>query len=218
MSTMTRSCLVIAAIVLAGVATVQAKEDVLPGKVLLPDSAVLPADAHLRVNLKDLTRGVAKDAAVATDAFPTTGKRPLRFELRYNDELIEPNRVYGVEAIISDSYGKRLWETRTPIRVLTLGNQTRVELTLQPSKASKPAAQPTAFTIECGSDIRIDVQVNADGATITGLDSKVVLPRIQTPAGMKFSDGSMTLSVLGEAVYFQRTQRAYRDCHLTKQP
>jgi len=211
---MTRSCLVMAAIVLAGFGAVEARDDVLPGKVLLPASAAIPADAHLRVNLKDLSRGVARDAAVATDAFPTTGKRPLSFELRFNDELIEPSRVYGVEAIITDAYGKRLWETRTPIRVLTLGNQKRVELTLQPAKASKPAAEPTAFTIECGSSLRIDVQVTGEAATLTGLDSKVVLPRLKTPAGMKFSDGSTTLSVLGEAVYFQRTERAYRDCRL----
>ena len=195
-------------------ALVLALAAILPGKVLLPASAVVPADARLRVSLHDLSRGVPEDAAVAADSFPTTGKKPLRFELEYNTQLIEPNRLYGVAAVITDALGKKLWETRIPIRVLTMGNQKSVELTLQPSKTAKPAAEATAFGIECGQ-LHLHVSVHGQEATLVGLDTPIVLPRIQTPTGMKFSDGATTLSILGDAVYFQRTQRAYRDCRLT---
>jgi putative lipoprotein len=209
---------VLVALALIGLATAgaaEAKQASLPGKVTVSDGKVIPPGAILKVSLRDLTMGVAKAATVAQASFEADGRPPLRFELPYTETSIEPKRLYGVSAVIADSRGKALWETRVPIRVLTLGNQKKVELLLRPASVPKtPAPDPTAFSLECGT-ARFDVTLADRAATIVGDNSKIVLPRVNAPAGKKFSDGASMLSVYGEAIYLQLPERAYRDCKMT---
>jgi len=209
------------ALVLIGLATAgasEAKQAILPGKVTVLDDKVIPPGAILKVSLRDLTIGVAKAATIANASFEAEGKPPIRFELPYTETSIEPKRLYGVSAVITDARGKPLWETRVPIRVLTLGNQKNVELLLRPSAAPKaPAPEATAFALDCGT-AHFEVRLADRAATIVDQNSKFVLPRVNAPAGKKFSDGGSTLSVYGEAVYLQLPERAYRDCKMTAHP
>src|SRR5262249_14354065 len=100
-----------------------------------------------------------------------------------------------------------------PIRVLTLGNQKSVDLLLRPAAQPKLPPDPTAFTVECGP-LSFQVALEGSTAVLTGLGSKIVLPKVAAPVGKKFSDGAARLTVVGEAVYFQRPARAYRDCRV----
>ena len=183
----------------------------LRGTVSLSDGAAIPPGALLRVSLRDLSPGVAKDAVVAAQTFTMEGKLPIQFELPYNESQIEPKRLYGVAAVITDSRGQSLWETRVPIRVLTLGNQTKVQLVLRPIERPKAPPEPTAFTIECG-ELHFEVHLDDAFATVVLPDSKVVLPRTQAEPSKRYSDGPTTLSISGTAAYFQWQSRAYRDC------
>ena len=200
-----------ALIALALAGTAEAKQAILPGTVTVPDAAVLPPGAVLKVALLDLSLGVPKDATVAHAAFEAQGKLPIRFELPYIESSVEPKRLYGIAAVIVDTLGRPLWETRVPIRVLTLGNQKRVELLLTPAAVPKAAPEAKAFALECG-DAVFDVTIGDDGATIVSPDATLVLPRVEVSVGKKYSDGSSMLSVIGEAVYLQLPRRAYRNC------
>jgi uncharacterized lipoprotein YbaY len=186
----------------------------LKGTIALSDGSAIPEEAQLRVNLRDLSPGVAKDASVATQTFTMEGRPPIQFELPYDASRIEPKRLYGVAAVITNSRGQALWETRVPIRVLTLGNQTRPALVLRPIEKPKAPPEPTAFTVECG-ELRFKVRLDEVFATIEFPDSKVVLPRTQTMPSKRWSDGPTTLSISGTAAYFQWQSRAYRDCKVT---
>ena len=122
--------------------------------------------------------------------------------------------MYGVAAAITNSRGQTLWETRVPIRVLTLGNQKNVELLLRPVAPPKPLPEAKAFGLDCGTEF-FEVTLADRSATIVSPNSKIVLPRVNATVGKKFSSGGSTLSVFGEAVYLQLPVRAYRDCKMT---
>jgi len=202
---------------LAGLATVGAahpQESTLHGTVTLSDVEVMPSGAILTVSLQDLSTGFLKAKTITSGAFNAEGKFPIRFELPYTAGSIEPTRLYGVAAVITDARGRPLWETRVPVRVLTLGNEKRVNLVLWPATPPQAASEPTAFALECGA-ARFDVTVGDHEATIVGADATFVFPRVESSIGKKFSDGRSVLSVIGEAVYMQLPTHAYRDCKMT---
>jgi uncharacterized lipoprotein YbaY len=193
---------------------VAAKEETISGSVTLSDAPSVPPGSVLRVTLHDLSAGIAKDASVAKGSFEGEGKTPIRFELSYNEDLIEPNRLYGLAAVITNSRGQALWETRVPVRVLTKGNlKSKVELVLRPSAKPKAPPEKTAFRVECGG-MAFDVRLNEKVALLTGSDWKITLPRVETPEGKKYSDEGTTFTVFGDAIYLQRPERAYRDCQI----
>jgi len=209
-----RTCLAFALLTFAAVTSLHARPSTLPGKVTVPESAPLPPGSLLRVSLHDLTPGVAKDTAVARASFTAGASSPIRFELPYEKDVVEPDRLYGVAAVITDARGLPLWETQVPIRVLTLGNQKSVSLVLRRAEQPKAAPEPTSFSVECGA-LRLEVRLDGSTATVIAPDSTVVLQRADTPFGKRYSDGTTTLAVLGEAAYFQSPSRAYRDCKVS---
>ena len=149
---------------------------ILPGRVTLSDSKVIPPGAILKVSLRDPDHGRREAATIANASFEAEGKPPIRFELPYPETSIEPKRLYGVAAVITDSRGKPLWETRVPIRVLTLGNQKKVELLLRPASVPEtPAPEAMAFALDCGT-AHFEVTLADRAATIVGPDSKIALP------------------------------------------
>lgn len=211
----------LAAVVLAiaAIASVQAgrpRMAVLPGTATVVEGAAVPAGAKLRVELHDMSPGIAKDATVAKDTFEIAAKPPIRFELSYVEDEIDPSRLYGIAAMITDSRGEKLWETRVPIRVLTLGNQKSVQLVLRPVERKAPP-EPTSLSVEC-EGLRFHVDLSPTSATVVVQDSKVVLPRTEAPAGKRYSDGTTTLALSGSAAYFQWSAHAYRDCKVSAEP
>jgi putative lipoprotein len=162
---------------LAAAGAAEARQSILSGKVTVTDAKVIPPGSILKVSLLDLTLGVAKGATVANGAFEIQGKLPIEFELPYTGSSVEPKRLYGVAAVITDSRGQPLWQTRAPIRVLTLGNQKRPEILLRPSPPPKPLPEATAFTLECGT-LRFEVTLGDQEATLVTPDAKFVLPRV----------------------------------------
>jgi uncharacterized lipoprotein YbaY len=189
----------------------------LPGTVTVTDVEVIPPGSILRVSLRDLSPGLAKDATAAKQSFEVAGKTPIQFELPYNETTIEPSRAYGVAAVITDSRGQALWETRVPIRALTLGNQKKVQLVLRPAERPKAPPEPTSFALEC-EGVRLHVNLNPTSATVVLPDSKVTLPFTQAASGKRYSDGQTTLAVFGSAAYFQHGGHVYRDCKVSPEP
>jgi len=189
----------------------------LRGTVTIGGYTVVPPGSLLRVELHDLTRGVPKQATVAKQTFEAEGKTPIAFELKYITGAVEPNRLYGVAATITNSRGQALWETRVPIRVLTLGNQKKVQLLLRPVEQPKAPPDPTSFTVDCG-ELRFDVRLDDRSATVMLDGAKRVLPRTESNSSKRYSDGTTILAVSGKAVYFQTPERAYRDCKVLTDP
>lgn len=206
--------------VVATIASAQARPSslsLLPGTVAVTDGSVIPPGSLLRVTLHDLSPGIAKDATMAKQTFEAEGKTPIHFELPYNGSLIEPSRLYGVAAVITDSRGQALWETRVPIRVLTMGNQKKVELVLRPVEQVAAPPEPTSLALDCDG-LRFHVDLNPASATVVLAGAKFILPKTEVASGKRFSDGTTTLAVSGSAAYFQHGGMAYRDCKVGPEP
>jgi uncharacterized lipoprotein YbaY len=186
----------------------------LPGIVTVTGVEAIPPGSILRVSLRDLSPGTAKDASVAKQSFEVAGKTPIRFEMPYSETSIEPSRAYGVAAVITDSRGQALWETRVPIRALTLGNQKKVQLVLWPAERPKAPPEPTSLSLDCDGE-RFHVDLNPTSATVVLGRSKVILPFTTAAAGKRYSDGSTTLVVFGSAAYFQHGGKVNRDCKVS---
>ena len=199
------------------IASVQARPSrlsILPGTATVTEVEVIPPGSILRVSLRDLSPGIAKEATVAKRSFEVAGKTPIHFELPYNETTIEPSRLYGVAAVITDSRGGALWETRVPIRALTLGNQKKVQLVLWPAERPKAPPEPTSLALEC-EGVRFHVDLNATLATVVLEGSTVILPFTKVASGKRYSDGKTTLAVSGSAAYFQHGGHVYRDCKVS---
>ena len=206
--------LAVALFAVAAIAPAQARPsrmELLPGTVTLTDVPAIPPGSILRVTLHDLSPGIAKDATVAKETFEVEGKTPIHFDLSYNPSVIEPSRLYGIAAVITDSRAQALWETRVPIRVLTLGNQQKVQLVLRPVERPKTPPEPTSLALDCDG-LRFHVDLGATSATVVLPESTFVLPLTEVLSGKRYSDGTTTLAVSGSAAYFQRAGKAYRNC------
>jgi uncharacterized lipoprotein YbaY len=213
---MTRVARTLAAalLVIAAIASAQARPArmaVLPGSVTV---TAIPPASILRVTLRDLSPGIAKDATVAKQTFEVEGKTPVHFELSYSPNAIEPSRLYGVAAVVTDSRGQALWETRVPIRVLTLGNQAKVQLLLWPTERPKAPPDPSSLALECEGQ-RFHVELSPTSATVSIQGAKLVLPKTDDRSAKRYSDGSATLVVSGSAAYFQGAGKVYRDCKVS---
>jgi uncharacterized lipoprotein YbaY len=209
-----------ALLAVAAIASAQARPtrlSKLPGTVTVNDVAVIPPASILRVTLRDLSHGIPKDATVAKESFEVEGKTPIHFSLSYSAGAIEASRLYGVAAVVIDSRGQALWETRVPIRVLTLGNQTKVQLVRWPAERPKAPPEPTSLALECDG-LHFHVDLNPASATVLIQDLKLVLPKIEDRSAKRYSDGSSTLVVSGSAAYFQGAGKVFRDCKVRPEP
>ena len=113
---------------------------------------------------------------MAKQSFEVAGKTPipLRAAVQRNvDRAVAP--VHGVAAVITDSRGQALWETRVPIRALTLGNQKKVQLVLRPAERPKAPPEPTSIALEC-EGARFHVDLSPTSATVVLPNSTVILP------------------------------------------
>jgi uncharacterized lipoprotein YbaY len=96
-----------------------AQKGVLSGRVTSQEATALPPHAVLTVRVWDglLPPSVA---AVGETKFEVTGPLPLPFELFFNPGLIQESHPYGARAKITLE-GVTLYETETPVHVLTQG-------------------------------------------------------------------------------------------------
>jgi len=184
----------------------------LKGEAVLAENAALPAGSQLRLTLQDLTPGVAKDASVTTQTTPAGAVVPLPIELKYNENLIDPGRSYGLSAAILDARGRTTWETPIPVRVLTRGFEGKVRLSLRRVTATAPPAV-IPMTIDCG-ELRFEARISEDEATLQLPDGPLVLKRAESKTVRSYTDGPTTLNVMGQTAYFRRGGKYYRDCTL----
>ena len=108
----------------------------------------LPAEAAVMLRLEDVSRQDAPARFVAGQVLPTEGRQvPLPFALYYATGDIDPRHTYQVRAdIVID--GRRRFLTDRAYPVLTRGNPSHLEMTLQQAlpealpKTPSPAPGP----------------------------------------------------------------------------
>lgn len=97
--------------------------------------------AQVEIVLEEVSRLDAAGAVVARKTIADPGQVPIRFELAYPAEVIDPRSSYALRARISDR-GRLMFTTDTPVPVLARGAGEQVRLSLL--RVSNPAAPGAA--------------------------------------------------------------------------
>lgn len=121
-----------------------AEDKVIGGEVLYRERIALPPDAVLTVQLMDLSPDGEPSTVIGQQIIPDAGQVPIKFELRFDPDAIQPDVSYALEANITVDH--TLWfenDTRYEVDPLNAGPQTLV-LSMVRKSSSEPASNENA--------------------------------------------------------------------------
>lgn len=101
----------------------------LVGSVSYRERIALTNEAELVVTLEDVSRQDVAATILASQHIADPGQVPIRFELEYDRDAIDPRMSYVVRARITDR-GRLLFTTDTAVPVLTRGGGREAHLLL----------------------------------------------------------------------------------------
>jgi uncharacterized lipoprotein YbaY len=101
------------------------------GTVTARPPSALPADAIVVVELRDLSASEAPGALIASDTQRAPTAMPIAFRLDYDPTSVDAAHAYAVQARIVAG-GQPRFVTDAPLRVITGGSPTQVELLVVP--------------------------------------------------------------------------------------
>lgn len=108
----------------------------LTGTVVFRERITLSPDTQLRVRLEEISPGDAPAQFIAETTIPRAGQPPIRFRIALAPGVIDPRRVYTLTARIER--GERLlFSNDAPVRVLTGGHPSQVEIVVSPAGGRK---------------------------------------------------------------------------------
>ncbi|HTO50759.1 MAG TPA: YbaY family lipoprotein [Burkholderiales bacterium] len=108
----------------------------LAGTVSAREHIALAPDTQLRVRLEEVGRGDAPPQFIAETTIPRIGQPPVRFRIAIDPRVIDPKRSYTLTARI-EREEQLLFISDPPVRVLTGGNPSWVEIMVRPAGGRK---------------------------------------------------------------------------------
>ena len=108
----------------------------LTGTVSAQEHIALAPDTQLRVRLEEVPRGDAPPQFIAETTIPRIGQPPVRFRIAIDPRVIDPKRSYTLTARI-EREDQLLFISDPPVRVLTGGNPSQVEIVVKPAGGRK---------------------------------------------------------------------------------
>ena len=108
-----------------GTPPVSARPTIIAGDVTYRERIALLPDATLRVRLLDVLPDKPAEV-VAERTIQPSGNVPIRFELRFDPQRIDPTHTYAVDARLTS--GNREWITVEQHKVLTGGAPATVSI------------------------------------------------------------------------------------------
>jgi putative lipoprotein len=100
------------------------------GTITYRERVALRTDALAVIQLQDVSRVDAPGLVIGEQRIDSPGQVPIRFQIRYNPARIDPERTYAISARIFQG-DRLLFINDTTYRVITRGNPTQIEMTLQ---------------------------------------------------------------------------------------
>lgn len=104
----------------------------LTGTVSFRERIALAPDTQLRVRLEEISGGDAPPQFIAEITIPRIGTPPVRFRIALAPRVIDPKRAYTLTARI-ERWDRLLFVNDPPMRVLTGGNPSQVEIVVSPA-------------------------------------------------------------------------------------
>ncbi len=104
----------------------------LTGTVSSRERIALAPDTQLRVRLEEISGGEAPPQFIAETTIPRIGQPPVRFRIALDPRVIDAKRSYTLTARIERDE-QLLFINDPPMRVLTGGNPSQVEIVVSPA-------------------------------------------------------------------------------------
>jgi putative lipoprotein len=108
----------------------------LAGTVSYRERITLLPDTQLRVRLEEISRGDAPPQFIAETTIPRISQSPIRFRIALDPRVIDPKLSYTLTARIERDE-LVLFINDPPLRVLTGGNPSQVEIVVNPAGGRK---------------------------------------------------------------------------------
>jgi putative lipoprotein len=108
----------------------------LVGTVSYSERAALAPDTQLRVRLEEIARADSPPQFIAETTIPRVGPPPVRFRIALDPRVIDPRRTYTLTARIERG-DQLLFVNHPPLRVLTGGNPSQVDIVVSPAGGRK---------------------------------------------------------------------------------
>ena len=100
------------------------------GSVTYRERLALTPGATLVVELRDVSYADAPAPLIARQTISGPGQVPIKFEVSYNRQDINPRNTYGLSARIVESDGRLAFTNDTAYDVITRGNPNKVDMLL----------------------------------------------------------------------------------------
>lgn len=127
-----------------------ASEKTLKGEIVYRERIALPPNAKVTVQLADVSLADAPAAIIGEQQISTTGQVPIKFEIRFDPSVIQPNMTYALQARIS--VDNQLWfTTDTRHQVDPLSDVSQTIMVRKVSGGSNPVSD-TIFGKEWQAD------------------------------------------------------------------
>jgi putative lipoprotein len=108
----------------------------LTGTVTYRERIALTPDTQLRVRLEEIARADSPPQFIAETTIPRIGPPPVRFRIALDPRVIDTRRTYTLTARIERGEAV-LFVNDPPLRVLTDGNPSQVEIVVSPTGGRK---------------------------------------------------------------------------------
>jgi uncharacterized lipoprotein YbaY len=104
---------------------------VVMGNIIGPNETELPEDAVVYARLSDVSLADAEAQQIAEQVITGATQFPLPFIVSYNPKEIVENHTYAIGVRIEDSSGNLLFTNPTAYHVITAGNPSQVDVTVE---------------------------------------------------------------------------------------
>ena len=142
------------------------------GTVTYRERIALTPGAVVTVQLRDTSLQDVASVLIAEQVITNPGQVPIAFDVRYNEDDIDPRNTYSISARITESDGRLAFINDTAYDVITWGNPTRVDMVLV---IVQPPPDPTGEWNEENARLWVEEEVEVAGAEIVEYDPEVTL-------------------------------------------
>ncbi len=170
------------------------------GTVTYRERIALSPGAIVTVQLRDTSLMDVASELIAEQVITNPGQVPISFEVRYNEDDINPRNTYSIQARITESDGRLAFINDTAYDVITRGNPTRIDMVLV---IVQPPPDPTGEWNEENSRQWVEEEVEVIGAEVVEYHPEVIIlvAHYQSTIENCVRRGSQSFEIIGSDIY-----------------
>ena len=170
------------------------------GTVTYRERIALSPGAVVTVQLRDTSLMDVASELIAEQVITNPGQVPIAFEVRYNEDDINPRNTYSIQARITESDGRLAFINDTAYDVITRGKPTRIDMVLV---IVQPPPDPTGEWNEENSRQYVEEEVEVIGAEVVEYHPEVIIlvEHYQSTVENCVRRGNQSFEITGSDIY-----------------